>query len=121
MHSSRPTTRTLLPPWDLHKVLDKLAGPPFEPMHKASLKNLTLKTVFLLAAATARRRSTLHALSVQADHIRWEPHGVRLVPHPSFMAKNQTAEFLPQPMFLADIKYFSSVHEDEVWCPGRAL
>jgi hypothetical protein len=38
---------------------------PFEPMDRASLKNITLKTVFLVALATAQRRSELHALSYE--------------------------------------------------------
>ena len=43
----RPTVRTLVPPWSLSSVLETLAGPPFEPLHRCSLKLLTLKTVFL--------------------------------------------------------------------------
>jgi hypothetical protein len=35
---------------------------PFEPMDRASLKYVTLKTVFLVALATAQWRSELHAL-----------------------------------------------------------
>jgi hypothetical protein len=38
---------------------------PFEPMDRASLKFVTLKTVFLVALATAQRRSELHALSMK--------------------------------------------------------
>jgi integrase len=34
-------------------------------MERASLKNITLKTVFLVALATAQRRSELHALSYE--------------------------------------------------------
>jgi hypothetical protein len=36
---------------------------PFEPMDWASFKNITLKTVFLVASATVQQRSKLHALS----------------------------------------------------------
>jgi hypothetical protein len=38
-------------------------GFPFVPMDKVSLKYLTFKTVFLVALATAQRRSVLHALA----------------------------------------------------------
>jgi hypothetical protein len=38
---------------------------PFEPMDRASLKNITLKTVFLVALATAQWKSELHALSYE--------------------------------------------------------
>jgi hypothetical protein len=34
-------------------------------MDKTSLKNITLRTVFLMALATAQRRSELHALSYE--------------------------------------------------------
>jgi hypothetical protein len=51
--------------WDLSLVLRALMEEPFEPMDRASLKNITLNTVFLVALATARRRSELHALSYE--------------------------------------------------------
>jgi uncharacterized membrane protein len=38
---------------------------PFEPMDRASLKNITLKTVFFVALATTQWRSELHALSYE--------------------------------------------------------
>jgi integrase len=43
---------------------------PFEPMETASLKSITLKTVFLVALATAQRRSELHALSFEKISLR---------------------------------------------------
>ena len=51
------------PPWDLSLVLTVLRSKPFEPIRSISMKNLTLKTVFLLALASGKRRSELHALS----------------------------------------------------------
>ena len=68
-------------------VLWALSGAPFEPLHKASLHCLAIKTVFLVAIASGHRISTLHALSIEPGHIRWEPAGVRLVPRPGFIAK----------------------------------
>ena len=117
----RPTVRTLTPSWNIQVVLEKLAKEPFEPLHRASLKHLTLKTIFLLAAASVRRRSALHALSVKQGHIRFENDGVRLVPDPAFLAENQTLDFLPHPIFLPKIETFSSIAEDRAWCPVRAL
>ena len=43
----RPPKRVLLPRWDLPKVLRALTRAPFEPMHKCSLTNLSIKTSFL--------------------------------------------------------------------------
>ena len=42
----------------------------YEPLREASLKHLTLKTVFLLAMASAERRSELQALSFDPQYIQ---------------------------------------------------
>ena len=56
--------RVLRPPaWDLSKVLTYLVSPAFEPLSQASFRSLTLKTLFLLALATAKRVDELQALS----------------------------------------------------------
>ena len=83
--------------------------------------NLTVKTVFLMAVASGHRRSTLHALSAASGHIRWERDGVRLIPRPDFIAKNQSASSRPVEIFLRPLSGFSSVTEDKLWCPVRAL
>ena len=87
MFLKRPTSRKLVPSWDLGTVLVSLSKDPFEPANSAPLHQLTIKTVFLLAAATARHRSELHALSIQKGHIRWEPGGVRLIPRTDFLTQ----------------------------------
>ena len=87
----RPPVRKLLPSWSLPAVLEALTKAPFEPLTEASLRDLTIKTVFLVAIASGQRRSALHALSSAPGHIR-------------------------QP-----ISAHSSVSEDKVWCPVRAL
>ena len=63
----------------------------------------------------------MRALSTAPGHLVFVPHGVRLVPEPSFLAKNQRLDFLPGPIFVPKIGSFSSVREDKVWCPVRAL
>ena len=42
------------PTWDLIKVLDFLRFSVFEPLANASLRDLTRKTLFLVALATAK-------------------------------------------------------------------
>ncbi|XP_038074932.1 uncharacterized protein LOC119742822 [Patiria miniata] len=121
MFVSRPPQQRLVPSWDLGSVLSALTKPPYEPLANASLLNLTLKTIFLIAAATARRRSELHALTIEQGHVRWEPHGVRLIPHKMFLAKNQSSTFQPSDIFIPEIKTISSVRDDKLWCPVRAL
>ena len=46
---------------------------------------------------------------------------MRLVPDPAFLTKTQSIDFLPAPIFLASIAEFSSITEDKVWCPVRAI
>ena len=52
--------RSVTPPsWDLLKVLEYLKSPVFEPLHQSSLRDLTRKTLFLVALASAKRVSEL--------------------------------------------------------------
>ena len=69
----QPVQRRIMPKWDLHLVLSALMSPPFtsEVDNRGRISDdvidlrwRTMKTVFLLALASARRRSYLHALSV---------------------------------------------------------
>ena len=55
MELQRPRVTPVLPQWDLGIVLEALSKPPYEPLQEASFKHLTLKTVFLLAMASAGR------------------------------------------------------------------
>ena len=111
----RPPVKTLLPAWSLPVVLRALAEAPFEPLHKVSLHCLAIKTAFLVAIASGQRISALHALSIEPGHVRWEPAGVRLVPRPNFIAKNQSPSSQPVEIFLPSMSSFSSVEADKVW------
>ena len=72
----RPPVKTLLPAWSLPVVLRVLSGTPFEPLHKASLLCLVFKSAFLVTITSVHRISTLHDLSFEPGHIRWEPASV---------------------------------------------
>ena len=87
-------------------MLETLAGPPFEPLHRCSLKLLTPKTVFLVSLASGRRGGAIRALSTAPGRLIFLPHGVRLVPQPSFSAKNQTLDFLPHLFYSKDFHFF---------------
>ena len=121
MFHTRPRTRRLAPAWSISEVLVALARAPFEPMSTISLHNLTRKTAFLIAAASARRRGTIHALTVKEGFLRFDPSGVTLLPDPSFLAKNQTMSFTPEPIHIDKMSRASSIAEDKFWCPVRAL
>ena len=97
----RPPAQKFLPAWSLPCVLEALAKAPFEPLAEASLRDVTIKTVFLIAITSGHRRSALHALSAAPGHIRWD--GVRLIPNPSYVAKNQTASSKPVEIFLSNL------------------
>ena len=92
MELRRPRLTLVLPQWDLGIVLEDLGKPPYEPLREASLKHLTLKTVFLLAMASAGRRSELKALVFDPQYIQFKLKGagVTLYFTPEFMQKNQT-------------------------------
>ena len=92
MELQRPRATPVLPQWDLGVVLEALNKPPYEPLREATFKYLTLKTVFLLAMASAGRRSELHALRFDQNYIQFKPKGagVTLYLSPEFMRKNQS-------------------------------
>ena len=94
---------------------------PFEPLASATLKFVTLKTIFLLAIASGRRRNGLQALSCDSGHIRWDPSGVVLIPHPGFLAKNESQNYMAKRIYLPKMSTFSSVKGDRLLCSRRAL
>jgi len=121
MSQLRPVKKSLLPNWNLPLVLNRLIKEPFEPMQSADLKFVTLKTAFLLAVASGRRVSEIHALSIDSGHLRWEKSGVRMRTNPHFMAKNESLRNPGKDIFLAKFENFTSVEEDKLLCPCRAL
>ena len=60
-HRDRPKSSRNLPKWNLSVVLNELTKAPFEPMKNTDLKHLTIKTAFLLALASGKPRSEIHA------------------------------------------------------------
>mgnify|MGYP003776313897 FL=1 len=84
----RPKDRNPFPTWDLSLVLSRLLRGPFEPLRSAEPKFLSMKTAFLLALATAKRRSELRAFSKRVLHTdNWT--SVTLRPLPNFVAKTE--------------------------------
>ena len=86
----RPKCHTLVPKWSLDIVLDYLVTDKFKDTPARSLQDLTWKTVFLVAMATAYRVSELHALSRDSTSLRWNQDGsVSLATRDGFIAKNK--------------------------------
>ena len=119
MFNSRPPARKEVPTWDLNTVLEYLKGPPFEPMVDATLKDVTLKTVFLVSLASGRRCSEIQALSLSA--LEFSRNRAVLLFRPDFRAKNESMSFEHAKIILPRIACHSSVAEDRFWCPVRAL
>jgi integrase len=124
MRLAAPSRR--IPPWDLALVLRALREPPFEPLCSCDTKYLTLKTVFLVAFATAARRSELHALS--KDFVRdkrWTY--VRLKTVDGFLAKNHTPSMGAAAFRSFTIKSIGEftdspgLEDEKLFCPVRAL
>ena len=105
MELQRPRATPVLPQWDLGVVLEALNKPPYEPLREASFKYLTLKMVFLLAMASAGRRSELHALTFDQNYIQFKPKGagVTLYFSPEFMRKNQKPNQVNDPWYIPAI------------------
>ena len=120
---SRPVSRSLAPKWDLSVVLTALTRAPFEPLGDASLTHLTWKLVFLLSFATAKRRSEIHALSMDSRSLRFNSDGsVSLTFQPGFLPKNQLPSTLPPPMVVPSLSATCGREDpDRNLCPVRAL
>lgn len=116
----RPRQRRLVPSWNLALVLKSLQFPPYEPLSTTSFKFLTFKCCFLLALASGRRRSEIHALSVADSCIRFaaDKSSVTLLTDPSFLAKNQLSDKGSGPIFIPALPA-SAGNQD--LCPVRTL
>ena len=125
-HRDRPKSSRNLPKWNLSVVLNELTKAPFEPMKDTDLKHLTLKTAFLLALASGKRRSEIHAwVANKVSNLgQWEK--VSLFPSSDFIAKNQLAREGSQSVSPVTIPALITIvdrqfKEDRTLCPIRAL
>ena len=120
MELEKPVISRVVPHWDLSLVLDSLKKSPFEPMSSCSLKCLTQKTVFLIALASGRRRSELHALSATPGSVKFsaDKSSVELHFFPGFLAKNQLPSVAGVPL---EIPALPGSGPDITLCPVRAL
>jgi len=123
-----------MPKWDLHLVLNALILPPFAFGVGAAitddvidLKWRTIKTVFLVALASARRRSFLHALSVASSRCVFacgdtqNQSVVNLLPEAGFLAKNQLPSQTPQWITIPGIAHLNPTEPERMLCPVRQL
>ena len=113
--------RVMRPPaWDLSKVLQYLVTSAFEPLFHASFRALTLKTLFLLALATAKRVGELQALSSLVTFVGAD---ACLSYIPQFVAKSESlTRSIPRSFLVKSLADFAAgLDTDLLLCPVRAL
>ena len=125
-YRDRPRNMRTLPHWDLSVVLHALSKPPYEPLHEAELKWLTLKTVFLVALASGKRRSEIHALIFNKIKYNKTDDSYSLGICPSFVAKNQLSRKLNESLKSINItglrrRITSDMTSERSLCPVRSL
>ena len=95
-------------------------------MKDTDLKHLTLKTAFLLALASGKRHSKIHAWVANKVSNLGQCEKVALFPSSDFIAKNQLAREGSQSVSLVTIRALTTIvdrqfKEDRTLCPVRAL
>ena len=125
-HRDRPKGMRGIPSWNLSLVLHQLTKAPFEPLKEASLKHLIFKTVFLLALASGKCRSEIHAWLHKNIRHQSDWSKVSLYPSPSFLSKNQLAKMGPNnvsPVVLPALAptLDKSLKGDRSLCPVRSM
>ena len=113
--------RVLRPPaWDLSKVLQYLVTSAFEPLSQAPFRALTLKTLFLLALATAKRVGELQALSSLVTLVGADACVSYI---PQFVAKSESlTRSIPRSFLVKSLADFAAgLDTDLLLCPVRAL
>lgn len=106
--------------WNLDVVLRWLRSQSFEPMANISLKDLTKKTLFLVALATARRVSELHAIDKRVGFAKGKAVCMSTL---GFLAKNEDpSRPWPREFEIKDLSQLVGPEEPERYlCPVRAL
>ena len=119
--SPRPKVR--VPDWDILVVLSFLMSHEFEPIKLVSLKQLTVKTCFLVMLASGRRASEVANLSGLSGDISEERDGsITLQFLPEFLAKNQRPGSASPAVSIKPLSgIISRAEPDFKNCPVRAL
>ena len=119
---SVPPRQLRPPPWDVNVVLTFLRSSTFEPQEEVSTRLLLIKTLFLVALATAQRVGELQALSASVGHAHdWS--SVTLEYDPLFVAKTETPSNPVKRVFkFSALGDFVGLDPEEMLlCPVRSL
>ena len=117
---ARPRTSLAPPSWDVEAVLRSLRESPYEPLETCEFRALSIKTLFLVALATAKRVGELQALSFRVARAGQD---LILSYLPEFDAKTESSDNpIPRSFPLKSLGDFVGDLEDEMLlCPVRAL
>ena len=80
--------------------------------------HVTLKTAFLLALATAKRCSEIHALAMDSNHLRFSQSdgSVSMIVQTGFLAKNHLPSICPDPIVIPNLGCICKrEHSDRLW------
>ena len=117
----RPVCHVTVPKWDLTLILMALRNPPYEPLHKATRKSVTLKAAFLTQLALAARPCELAKFSRLVGVTR---RGCTLTPLPGATLKSTNPETvrMMRDVFVPSLYDISGgIEEEMLLCPVRVL
>lgn len=108
-----------VPHWNLDVVLKWLTSKSFEPLSSCSVRNLTKKTLFLLALASAKRVSEIHALDKRVGFCADKAVVSFTL---GFLAKNENpSNPWPREFPIPSLSSLSGRETERLLCPVRAL
>ena len=123
-HRDRPKSSRNLPKWNLSAVLNEFTKALFEPMNDTDIKHFTLKTAFLLALASSKLHSEIHAWVANKVSNLGQREKVALFLFLDFISKNQLAREDSQSVSPVTIPALTTIVDTqfkEDRCPVRAL
>ena len=110
--------------WDIRLELEFFNSGRFQHLDQLSDRDLTLKTIFLLALATGKRRSEIHALSQEVRWINGDVRTVEISLVPSFMSKTHVITNglgALRPIILSSLEGGGAENGDHLLCPVCTL
>ena len=122
-HRDRPKSSRNLPKWNLSVVLNELTKAPFEPMKNTDLKHLTLNTAFLLALASGKHRSKIHAwVANKVSNLgQWEKVAFFWLPSQKPTSKRSSQSVSPVTIPALTTIVHRQFKEDRTLCLVRTL
>jgi hypothetical protein len=119
---ARPLKHSIAPKWNMVLVFNALTKPPFEPLEKAQIKQLSMKTLFLILMASPKRRGHVHHLDASNVSFARNDREVAIGVLPEFVSKRQ-ADYKKPVQHTLVIPALSSASDraDLSLCPVRAV